>query len=454
MKKYLWLALAPGLMSAQTDASSAFNPLNAQGLFRLQGVSVFSGYYTSGAPSGFEVPVASPFLAGPSASGGITATFGGSVQGEKSTFSWTYSPSYFNTFYSNNAFSSNGSLNHRLGINWSRKLGAKWTLSSSVNGMMANLQQLYFNPSLLSTVAALPTSFDDLAAGMLTGKFTDAQFAALLTGAPLTASPEQGYLYGTRILDLGANMGLSWAATGRTSFSFSASGGRVQNFNEAGTSGGITAGPTGSFLPQMTSGSASFSWSYSLSPRTQIGASISTSHAFSSLQRGFASNGGVSIGRTMSRRWFLQGQAGFGRMDYSHQTYAAPSSVQYLYSGSVGFKMQTQTFLASYNRSLGDSYGLGSGSTSAASGAWSWKHPGSTWSISAGGGYQQLNNSTFSNTRSWSASAGISKAWGQHFSSSVQCMYFQFPSNFKMAGFDGSEKGVSVGMNWSPPSYR
>ena len=149
----------------------------------LTGVSVYSGYYSSGGAGGaggFEMAVQNPFLTGPSAMAGVAATFGGSKSAEKSTFTWSYSPSYFNSFYGNNQFSNNGSLNHRMSVHWTRKLGSKWTLSGSLNGYLANLEQLYFNPGVLSSVASLPTTFDDLAAGMLAGQFTDAQLASLL----------------------------------------------------------------------------------------------------------------------------------------------------------------------------------------------------------------------------------------------------------------------------------
>jgi hypothetical protein len=379
------VVVARAVVWGQTQAGSYFNSASS-GLadVHLTGVSIYSGYYSSGAPSGFEMPVQSTFLNGPSATGGITATFGGSTSGEKSTFSWSYSPSYFNLFYSNNSFSNQGSLNHSGSLNWSRKLGKKWTLNTSVNGMVANLEQLYFNPSVLSSVASMATTFDGLAAAMLAGRFTDAQLASLLTGAPLQASPQQGYLYGTRMLTAGANVGLSWTPSERTSFSATMTSTRSQHLNGAAESG---SGAVADYVfPQMTTAAIGISWSYSLSPRTQINASANSSRVFSTLQRGYASLANMGFGRTMSRRWFLQLSAGAGKFNYSQQTYLAPSTVQYLFGGSLGFKTYAHTFLVSYNRTLGDAYGLGSGATSSAMGAWHWKVPGQAWVLSANGG--------------------------------------------------------------------
>lgn len=453
----IWAALLamPVVVWGQMGANTAFNPMNSTlpGV-HLEGVSVYSGYYTSGSPQGFEVPVSSAFLPGASAMAGVAATFGGSSKGEKSTFTWSYSPSYFNMFYGNNQVSNNGSLNHMLNVSWNRRLGGKWTLSASVNGFLANLEQLYFNPSMLSSVAAMPTNFDDLAAAMLAGKFTDAQLASLLTGAPLQASPQQGYLYGNRMLNAAANVALAWAPSERTSVSIAALGSRMQSVNGVGTIGGTPAGSGQTLLPQMTTAGVAITWSYSLSPRTQIGVTASANRTFSSIQQGYASYGSFTISRTMSRRWFVQGMAGGGKLDYSQQTYAAPSAVQYLYGGSLGFKTATQTFLVSYNRTLGDSYGLGSGSTSFAMGAWSWRRPGSSWSLMANGGYQELSNLTFQNTRSWLGGAGVARSLGPHFFVTAQYMYFQLPANIRTAGSESSENGVNVGMTWSPSGYQ
>ncbi len=456
MKKCLWLVIAPGLIWGQTTAASFFNPLSSQGGIHLTGVSVFSGYYSSGATglSGFEAAVQNPFLSGPIASGGMTASFAGSKSTEKSSFAWTYSPSYFNAFYGNNQVSNNGSVNQTLSVNWTRKLGSKWSLSASLTGTLADLRQLYFNPSTLSSIASMPTTFDDLAAALLAGKYTDSQMALLLTGAQLQASPQQAYLYGRRLLTAGGNMGLSWAPSGRMSISLTTAGTRTQSINGVGAFGASTTNSAGSALPQMTSAVASLSFSYSLSPRTQFGASISSSREFSSLQRGFRTTGNVSIGRTMSRRWFLQGQAGVGKLNYSQQTYAAPTAPQYLYGGSLGFKTEAHTFLVSYNKSLSDAYGLGSGSTGSATGAWTWR-PARTLSISAGGGFQELNNNaSFHSSRSWVGNAGIGKALGPHLSLSVSYMYVQFPPILRTAAIGDSDTGVSIGLNWSPAVYR
>ncbi len=442
-----------GTAWGQTEAISNFNPLNAkQGAgVHLLGVSVFSGYYTAGSPASFEVPSSNAVL-GQTASLGTAITLGGTKSAEKSRLSWSYSPSYFRLLYSEQSRQNNGSLNHRASVNGSWELGKRLTLTASTSGVVASFQQLYFSPSVLGNVAAMPTTFDDLALGIMRGKFTDAQLATALTGTRLQASPEQAYLYGTRLLNISAAVGVSWAMSGRSSLAFSLSGTRSQHFN--GIEEPVADGHTNPVLPQLTTTAASVSWSYSVSPRTQIGISASAARTFSSVQRGYSPEGAFSIGRTLSHRWFLQGRVGVGVLTYSRQTYATPAPVQYTYGGTAGFKTSAHTFLASCDRSLGDAYGLGSDSTGTATGAWNWRRPGSQWSISGSGGYQDLHNQTFQNTRSWRAGTGVARALRQHVSFSVQYIYFEMPANFQTVGVKTSEHGATISLTWSPSQYQ
>ena len=108
---------------------------------------------------------------------------------------------------------------------------------------------------------------------------------------------------------------------------------------------------------------------------------------------------------------------------------ATPRNVQYTSGGSVGYKLRSHTLLGSFDRSVGDSYGLGSASTNTATAGWAWKAPGGSWSLSANYGYQQLNNSALRGGESWRATGGIARALSSHMFISVQYVYFTFPPN-------------------------
>jgi hypothetical protein len=414
----------------------------------LQSVSISSGYYTGGTPAGFEV-VSPNQLSGPTAMVAVTAAFGGSKSGEKSSITWSYSPSYFSTVYSESNVPTHGALNHRFGLTWQRKLGSRWSVNASANGFLASMEQLYFAPGLLSSVAAVPTTFDDLAAALLAGKYSDAQLAALLTGSSVHASPEQQFPYGTRLMSAAANLGLTWAPTGRTSLSVTLTGGRTQTVNGAGITGRQPATPVLT-LPPVTNAAASISWGYSLSPRTNISIQATSSRTFSRIQQGYASSMSFSVGRTLSRRWFVQGSLGAGGLTYGYQRYAQPKTIQYLAAGSVGFKTSSYTLLASYSRSLGDAYGLGSGTSSTGAAGWSWNRPGSPWSLTASVTYQELNNPLFRNTRSWRTGAGLGRSLGQHLTANWQYIYMQLPADIVVAGLNNTENGVMASLTWRP----
>jgi hypothetical protein len=208
-------------------------------------------------------------------------------------------------------------------------------------------------------------------------------------------------------------------------------------------------------IPQTTSGSVSLGWGYSLSPRTHIGIDVSTSRTFSRLVDGYTAQGAFSIGRTMSEHWFVQGRVGAGVTTYTRQTVATPSNPPYTAGGSIGYKVRSHTLIASFDRSLADTYGLGSTSTDSAMAGWSWKAPGSLWSLSANYGYQRLNGGVEQGNDSWRATGGIARALSQHVFVSLQYAYFKVPASLAaLTALTGAENAVMVGLSWSPSQYR
>jgi hypothetical protein len=255
------------------------------------------------------------------------------------------------------------------------------------------------------------------------------------------------------MMDVAATTGISWAPSGRTTVSLAASGTRTQSLGNSANANGTTPEPTAFTAPALTAASLALSASYSLSPRTQISGEVLANRVFSAVQQGYSSNTSVSIGRTMSRRWFMQIKGGAGRLMYEHSAYAVPSSTQYLFGGTLGYKTQSHTFLASYDRSLGDMYGFGSGTTSTSTGAWNWNRPGGNWALSVHAGYQQLNNMTFQNTGSWQTGISLSRSLGGHMSMSAQYIYLRLPTDIRATGLTGVEDGVNFGLTWSPMAH-
>jgi hypothetical protein len=342
-------------------------------------------------------------------------------------------------------------INSSFSLNWHRKLGQKWSVDTGVTALVSDLQQTYFSANAFGQAASLPTTFDGLAAAMLSGAFTDSQLASALTGASARVMPEQTYLYGDRFLSATVRAGISYAPNGRSSFHAGVFATRVQHLDSGQTAGGGAP----SVIPQTTSGGASLGWAYALSPRTHIGLDASTTRTFSRVQDSYASTAAFSIGRTISEHWFVQGRAGGGMTTYQRQTVAAPSNIPYTVGGSIGYKVHAHTLIASFDRSLADSYGLGSTSTDSAMAGWAWKAPGSLWSLSSNFGYQRLNGGLVLRKESWRATGGIARVLNRHVFMSLQYAYFTAPAYLSAsANLTEPENAVILGLSWSPSSYR
>ena len=440
--------LGLGTAVAQSGAAGFFNPLSAsRDGIHLYGVSIFGGYFSGGTP--FGIPTTGPLpTSGSPVVGGGSANFGWSLTRGQSSLVVSYTPSIL---ASPNYVQVGNLLNNTFSLNWNRKLGPKWSLNAGVTAAVSSLQETYFSLNAFGQAASLPTTFDGLAGAVLSGTFTDPQLASALTGASARLLPEQTYLYGQRFGSASARVGVTYRPTGRSSFHASIAATRTQSLD----SGQMRETTASSIIPQTTAGTVSFGWAYALSSRTHFGLDASTSRTLSRLEDGYANNAGFSIGRTMSEHWFVQGRAGAGVMTYLRQTVTTQSGVQYTAGGSIGYKLRSHTLLASFDRSLADSYGLGSTSTDSAMAGWAWKAPGSLWSLSANFGYQRLNGGIVGSYESWRASGGIARALNQHTFISVQYAYFTSPANLAaLTGITGAENALTVGLSWSPSLYR
>jgi hypothetical protein len=390
-------------------------------------------------------------LAGPLSSDiytGVSISAGWDKSGERSNASILYSPSYFRTVRNPDL----SSLNHDLSLNWSTKLGAKWAFGASAAGIISNLQQLMFNPTRLGSASMVPATFDELAAAVLAGSYSNFQLASVLTGASALSSPDRSFLYGNRMLSTSAQITLSYAPSQRSSVNFGVYATRAQRLRRADEKAEASVDHV---VPQTTAGGATFGWSYSLTPRTQVGAEVSAMRVFSLYQQSYVTRGTVSIGRTMSRRWFVQTRFGAGHIAYIRQTIAAPSGADYIAGGSIGYKTSAHTFMASFDRTVGDAYGIGAGSTRSTTGAWTWRRPGKPWSLTSGASHQILKGSVLSTGESWSASMGVSRQLGAHVVIGAQYGYFQFPAHALLLALGNrSQHGAVVSLTWSPTPSR
>src|SRR4051794_6090324 len=440
-----WLPLvAYGQISTQS-----FNPISSE----ANGIHLYSATVSSQYSSNaYGLGLVGLAQTGSNASTPVSmiegsVDLGWARRGVKSNASVTYSPSYLRsvTGYEYN------SLNHSLAASLSRSFGPKWTLGGSATGMVNDFQQLLFAQSQYGNLSAIQSTFDELVGAMLTGRSTNAALAQAVNAAPVVNSPETAFLYGGRLFSTSANLSLSYAYSSRSSFTAAIQGNRTQNLR---TGDDVSGSTPRSAVPYTSAANASLGWSYSLTPRTTMGVEVSETRSRSAFQDAYTQRASISIGRTISTRWFVQVMGGAGTIRPIRQTLNPTRDLQPQFGGSVGYKLYAHTFLASYNRSISDMYAVGANTTDVSGGGWTWKRPGRGISLSGNFGYLRLIGPGFPTPGSWSAQAGVSRAMRDHLVMSVSGSYVQYPRTIFVAGPRVTQTGVSVSFNWSPSGRR
>lgn len=438
-----------GTGAALAQDANANGPASTSGRgLQLRTAAGYLGYYSNGLAN-------TSFQSGTSnlqydVGGGASATFEYTKLGERSSFAVSYTPSYTGQI----RYSSLNTLNHGLSLTASRKLAPRWNFTFSAAGDLSSLQQSQFSPTRLSSVASVPSTFDDLAAGVLSARFgNNPQLANVLASAPLAQSPLLTLLYGQRIFTSAAQISLSYSYSPRLSVAFSGGISRTQPVSNDQSSTNFQT----SLLSNTTSGNASVTVSYSLSPLTQAGGTVTTSRVSSTLQDSYITTSLATFGRTIGRHWFVQIHGGAGITNPVRQTsFAASTKPRPAIGGSLGFKTFSSTLLGAYDRSVSDPYGTGASTSSTTSATWQWRQPGRAWRLESSVSWQQLGsgalvnaaptNTALTNTSGWNISAGFGRSLGPHFALHTQYSYLYYRLN---ANNNLSQSAVRTSLVWT-----
>lgn len=430
---------ATGALLAQDGNIPAPQPTQPRGGLQVRTVSAYVGYDSKILPNGGGFQPGAVTL--PSdVSGGGSAVFEWTKSSERSAFSLTYTPSYTGRV----RYSSLNAFNHRLSLNATRKLAPQWTFGFSMGADLSTREQFLFSPTTLSNVASVPSTFDDLTGAMLSSKSTNnPQLASVLTSAPLIESPVSNLLYGQRMFTSSAHTSLSYSYSPRFSVTFSGGGGRTQHVSD----GQATTTSNTYLIANTTSGNASVAVSYSLSPLTQLGGTVTTNRVSSSIQDAYTTTSRATLGRTLGRRWFIQIHGGVGVSNLVRQTSFAPSTKPHpVAGGSLGFKAFSHTLLGSFDRTVNDAYGLGASTNSSATASWRWGRPGRAWWLESSVGWQRLEGNAFTNISGWRTSAGFGRAVGAHLALLTQYAYLHYE---RKPAYNLSQSAVRVSLVWT-----
>ena len=409
----------------------------------LYSVSIFSGYSTSpyAAAAGQQSVPSGIGTLGPDENYGASAVLGWERHGDKGGFSMRYSGGYSGLVHYSNA---NG-YSQTLALSADRTLSRKWSVRFSASGQDATLIEFLNEPSAISVTSQAPSDFNDFAAAFGLGNFSTAQAASAILGAPVVQTPLSGPLLGNKVLSYSGTTGLSYAVSQHVSFHLSsnASGGENRSGDQSGTP------MTNYVLPFSYGANAGMDWSYSVSPRTDLGANVSSNWMHSSLQGSYAETATASLGRKMGMHWFLKMYGGATLTQITEQLYGTPRTRQGVGGGSIGVKTYTDSFAVKYDRTASSSYGV-AGTYSTLSGSWNRHHPGGRLSTFASVAQQQIRDTGFESLSGWQASAGFSVKTTDQTTLSAQYVYFTSVGNYMSTASSLSVHSIRLTMSWSP----
>ena len=435
----LFTGLASPLAFAQGPSLSDLNPLSTTSPgVHLYSVYGYTGYFST--PMAYTGGIASVPLS--STMGyGAGASVGWNYLREGSGISITYSPSY-NGFVQ---YPKLNAVNHALTITTHKrqKVGTKWQTNFSLVAAYTTLTQFLFNQNGLANIVATPSTFDDLANGIVSGQYSNDQIAALLTGASLPSSPAEIALFGDRAFTAGAQMSVSYAYSTRLSFNASISGNRFQALP------GNNSGNVPYLFNSSTTATGTLGMSYSLSPRMQIGVQASSSRIFSPFEDMYMTSGTLTFGRILSQRWFTQLHAGVSTLTPVGRSGQINEGPQAVGGGGLGFKTLSNTFMLSYERMQADAYGFGAESTSGANAAWNWR-AGGGWSASMSAGYLQMTGSSLGRATSWVGRANLSHMLTSQIGLNFGFSYMSEKGRFAAALPYSDMYGATVSVFWAP----
>ncbi len=348
------------------------------------------------------------------------------------TFRINYTPAYSGSFQTGNLQSFNQNMNFEL----TERLKPQWTFYLRGSGDDSTLQQFLFRPGGSSQLAADGTSD---------------QLAATVIGAPgevpAAKTPLQNTLYGIRLLSFGSETGITYKSSPR--LSISAGGGFAQTQSRPNDQND-QSGPLLALIPRTRLEQGTVNVAYSLSPRSAIGAAASTISTQSGYGNSQISTFTGTYGRKLGAHWFGNVAGGIGTFHTSKTIGSIPSGTSYVASGSFGYQAESQALVASYGRTVGDTYGLVAGSTTNFLGTWNYRQPGTAWGIVASGGQQELKGGPIGTFTTWHGSAGVTRAVSNQVNLSMEYAYLKDATRPKGPYQDLRAHIVRMTISWIP----
>jgi len=353
----------------------------------------------------------------------------------------TYTPSYDASV----KYFNGNSVNHYLIFAIARSIAPRWTVTLNGTAMTARWDQLLFAPTVFGSLTQVPATMDDLVSGVLAGKYTNGQLASILTGAPQIESPAATLLYGSRLFNSAARAGVLYDHSARLVFHWQVDGSRTQHLAPEQTQDANVF-----LVPVTTTAGAAVGASYALSPTTFIDFDARSSRVFSRYEDAYISNAVGTFGKVLGRHFIVQMRGGAGMVNSVRETYATKPGPHYLAGATLTYKALSHTFMGSFDRTVTDTYGLTASSANVSSGAWYWHLPGRSWSFSALGRYEMLENALGHNLNGWLANAGITRRLDRYISMRAGYVYGSNSGVYGGVPAKQNFQGVQLVFSWNP----
>jgi hypothetical protein len=332
-------------------------------------------------------------------------------------------------------------------VAYTRVLGSKWTMNWSAAAQVMNFDEALFAQTTLTQIASNPINFENLTGGIFNGKSSDPELNSIAQSAFRPDRGLQSFLLGRRTANIDLGGTLTYAYSPRFLLSVVAGSTFTRHLKDS-------SDPAGIFYPKLDSKAVGLNATYSLSPRTQVGASANVNRSELASQLLSTNAFSAFINRTMSRRWFVQASLGLGSDTYGHERH-----LNNRYSLGLGFKTFSHTALVAFDRGFDDPYDFANAALKHArtlSGAWHYARPGSSWWTTTSATQLIAIYRDVPGTDSWDISQAIGRRISRNYSVVVQYTagrvgakrYIQDGRQYQL-----EQTGIRASFIWSPQKY-
>jgi hypothetical protein len=409
---------------------------------RIHSATVYTGYVSTALPNSYYNYLSGAVPVGPDLQSGGAVSIRWTRYKPWSSMLLNYEPS----FDSLAQHSEWNAFNHSLTFTGNRRW-ERWDFSANASGRAYSLNQYLFAPTALSTLTGTRGSFEDLAGAVMSGRYTNDQLASMLTGSPPQQSPADMLLFGNRVLSGSVSAALSYRWNTRKSLRIAAGSSRSQYLRN-GNSQWATMG----MLNNTTTGNVSVGYSFSLTPSTDFGLEAMGSRNASNLQDGYLTSIAASVGRKFGRRWFVQGRGGpaiYTSVRSSYRYYKPPEGLQYVAGGNLGYTTASHSFVAHFDRSPADPYGIGAGYTISSGGSWAWQRPTRPWALSASVSQQRMRAALYQQIDGWLNSVVFSRMLSRQVIMQISYSYLSNSGMYLGSARDITLHAVQVAFLWA-----